>query len=67
MVNITRFSKASGSVEFEVQEGSDVALRRGWENRSGEVSRFGGVMTLDEAREEQVRLIGAGYRPTVVE
>lgn len=67
MVNITRFSKASGAVEFEVQQGSTVALRRGWESVDGVVRRFGGVLTLDEAREEQARLMAAGYRPAVLE
>lgn len=67
MVNITRFTRTGSAVEFEVQQGSDVALRRGWETRDGVRRQIGGVLTLEEAREDQVRLLGAGYRPTVAE
>lgn len=58
MVNITRFSKAGSVVEFEVQQGSEVALRRGYVGQR----RVDGALTLDEAREEQVRLLRKGYR-----
>jgi hypothetical protein len=58
VLNITRFSKVGSVIEFEVYQGSSVVLRREYYGRC----RLDGTLSLDEAREEQVRLLGEGYR-----
>jgi hypothetical protein len=58
VLNITRFSRSGSVIEFEVRQGSDVVLRRGYVGQR----RVDGALALDEAREEQVRLLGDGYR-----
>lgn len=58
MVNVTQFRRADSCVTLEVEQGSDVVQRRGYETGAdGERRRVDALLSLDEARG------GAGAAP----